>query len=598
MSKGERPGTARLDFHQEIVGPRVLATWAAPLLVALITVVVFLPTLRNQFLDWDDPINFLNNPSYRGLGWSNLRWMLTTTHMGHWIPLTWVTFGVDYLLWGMNPFGYHLTNLLLHAAGAVVFYFVALRLLRAGMARQGEVALRVGAGAAALFFAIHPLRVESVAWITERRDVLSGFWFLLTILTYLESVALTGARQRWWQTCSVGCYAMAVASKSIVMTLPLVLIVLDVYPLGRLGGRWRQWVDERARRIWAEKVPYVLLALVAGSVSAYAVRSIVEPLGARTLTSRIGVAFDGLGFYVWKAVLPFSIAPLYQISPMVDPLSLPIVVSALAVAGLTVVLFLLRRRWPACLAAWSAYAILLAPVSGIVQSGSQTVAARYSYLPSLALALLVGAGACRLAREAREGPGRAWARVGVAALLIGVAGLGALTWKQAHVWHDPETFWSYAVALQPTASIPHNNLGAVLMRQGRFDEAQRHIETAVRLSPDYLDARRNLATILEALGRVDDASQARARLGGLLLKQGNTDEAIALFQELVTARPGDPKAYNNLGAALFFKGDLDAAIEHFRRALQVDPSFAEARRNLDKALAMRAVGHRERAGRL
>ena len=170
----------------------------APLLVALITFGAFLPTLQNGFVDWDDPTNLIDNPHYRGLGWSHLRWMFTTTLMGHWIPLSWVTFGADYLVWGMKPVGYHLTNLLLHTGGAVVFYFVALRLLRAATTGPGEIALRAGAGVAALFFAIHPLRVESVAWVTERRDVLSGLWFLLTILTYLKA-ANPVAPWRWWR---------------------------------------------------------------------------------------------------------------------------------------------------------------------------------------------------------------------------------------------------------------------------------------------------------------------------------------------------------------------------------------------------------------
>jgi tetratricopeptide (TPR) repeat protein len=596
----DRVKSPEVDRHRDVVRTVAPVKWTAPLLVALITVVVFLPTLHNEFLDWDDPVNLVNNADYRGLGWSNLCWMLTTKHMGHWIPLTWITFGADYLIWGMNPFGYHLTNLLLHAGGAVVFYFVALRLLRAGMAGPGEIALRAGAAIAALFFAIHPLRVESVAWVTERRDVLSGLWFLFTILTYLKAAALTGARRKWWLAGSVGCYGLAVGSKAIVMTLPLILVLLDIYPLGRLGGTWRQWAGPRARWIWAEKIPYVLLALAAGTLATYALRSIAEPLGARTLASRVAVACYGLGFYVWKSVLPFSIAPLYEIPPAVDPLARPIVASALAVAGLTAILLLLRRRWPAGLAAWVAYAILLVPVSGIVQSGSQIVAARYSYLPGLALALLVGAGSGLLVHTAAGGGSRrAWARLAAALLVVSLAGLGALTWKQARVWHDPETFWSYAVAVEPSASIPHNNLGGVFMRQGRYGEAQGQIRTALQLSPEYVDAQRNLVTILGAVGRPDEAAQARAKLGALLLKRGNLDEAISLFQQLVSARPEDARAHNNLGAALFFKGRLDAAVEHFRDALQVDPNFGEARRNLDKVLVLQALAQhkrRERAG--
>src|SRR5712691_10127693 len=163
------------------------AAWAVPVGIALATVVVFLPVLRAGFVDWDDPINFLENPYYRGLGWPQLRWMLTASVMGHWIPVTWLTLGADFAVWGMNPFGYHLTNLLLHTANGVLCYLVSRRLLGLAMPAASPGILTLGAAVAALYFAVHPLRVESVAWITERRDLTSGLFFLLTILAYLKA---------------------------------------------------------------------------------------------------------------------------------------------------------------------------------------------------------------------------------------------------------------------------------------------------------------------------------------------------------------------------------------------------------------------------
>jgi hypothetical protein len=236
-----------------------LRRWLFPLAAAVITVAAFWPVLGHQFLDWDDDVTLVANPAFRGLGWANLRWMLTATLMGHWVPATWITFGADYLVWGMDPRGYHLTSLLLHAATAAAVYLVALRLLRAAMVGT-ERALEWGALAAALVFAIHPLRVESVAWVTERRDVTSGA-LARTVLAYLKAAAATGAWRRWWLAASVAAYALAPASKAIVMTLPAVLVLTDVYPLGRLGPRWRDRVAPRARAIWLEKIPYALLAL-------------------------------------------------------------------------------------------------------------------------------------------------------------------------------------------------------------------------------------------------------------------------------------------------------------------------------------------------
>ena len=216
--------------------------WLVPALIALVTFAAFLPTLHNQFVNWDDDENFLDNPHYRGLGWTQLRWMWTTFHLGHYIPLTWMTFGLDYRLWGMNPFGYHLTSLLLHAANAVVFFFVVHRILTLALPRPSERgrALAVSAGFAALVFAIHPLRVESVAWATERRDVLSGLFYLVTILVYLR--ACEGEKRgRRWYWLAVATFVCALLSKAMVVNLPIVLLILDVYPLRRLGGFVGWW---------------------------------------------------------------------------------------------------------------------------------------------------------------------------------------------------------------------------------------------------------------------------------------------------------------------------------------------------------------------
>src|SRR2546428_1159099 len=237
-----------------------------PLVIAFSTFAAFLPALQNQFVDWDDAANFLDNPHYRGLGWTHLRWMWTT-HLGHYIPLTWMTLGLDYLLWGMNPLGYHLTNLLLHAANAVVFFFVVHRLLARALPSPSERghALTVSAGFAALVFAIHPLRVESVAWVTERRDVLSGLFYLVTILLYLRACE-RGARSRGWYWLSVAAFVLALLSKSMVVNLPIVLLILDVYPLRRLGGAVGWW-SEPARRAYVEKIPFVLLAAAASAIA-------------------------------------------------------------------------------------------------------------------------------------------------------------------------------------------------------------------------------------------------------------------------------------------------------------------------------------------
>src|SRR2546430_2036570 len=243
--------------------------WLVPVVIPLITCAAFLPTLQNQFVSWDDDKNFLENPHYRGLSWTHLHWMWTT-HLGHYIPLTWMTLGLDYLLWGMNPVGYHLTSLLLHAANAVVFFFLVRRLLTLALPSPSERghALAVSAAFAALVFAIHPLRVESVAWATERRDVLSGLFYLVTILMYLWACE-RGARGRGWYWLSVAVFVGALLSKSMVVNLPIVLLILDVYPLRRLGG-FIGWRSEPARRVYVPKVPVVLPAAAASAIAVMA----------------------------------------------------------------------------------------------------------------------------------------------------------------------------------------------------------------------------------------------------------------------------------------------------------------------------------------
>ena len=544
---------------------------------------MFWPALGHQFVDWDDPINLVDNPDFRGLGWHHLRWMFTTTLAGHWIPVTWISFGFDHVLWGMNPLGYHLTNVLLHAVTAAVFCLVALRLLRAATG-AGEGVLRLGALAAGLFFAIHPLRVESVAWATERRDVLSGLWFVLTILTYLRAADSDGGRRRGWLAGSVACFVVAAMSKAIVMTLPILLIVLDVYPLRRLPIRWREWAAPASRSVWAEKIPFVGVGIATGIIANHALHSYGDMVAQLPLENRVAVALYGLAFYVWKTFLPVLIAPMYQLPARLDPVDGPLLASAAGVVGLTAALVYCRRRWPAGLAVWTSYVVLVAPVSGIIQSGPQLVAARYSYLPGLGLALLVGGAVCRVAgwaaKRRRWGPG---ALASLAVIGGGYLGLAVLTWQLVWVWRDSETLWTYAVSLEPASPLARGNLGFAYLNQGRLPEAERETREALRLAPEWELGQENLAGVLARQGRFVEAGEARAQLGYLLLNHRKYDAAVALFRKEVNVRPGDAAAHNNLGAALLLRGDVEPAIGHFEEALRLDPAHEKARRNLAAA---------------
>src|SRR5438128_10136613 len=553
-----------------------------PLVIAFSTFAAFLPALQNQFVSWDDAENFLDNPHYRGLGWTHLRWMWTT-HLGHYIPLTWMTLGLDYLLWGLNPVGYHLTNLLLHAANAVVFFFVVRRLLTRALPGPSERghALAVAAGVAALVFAIHPLRVESVAWATERRDVLSGLFYLVAILLYLRACE-GGARGRGWYWLAVATFVLALLSKSMVVNLPVVLLILDVYPLRRLGGAVGWW-SEPARRIYIEKIPFVLLAAAASAIAVMAQSSVhaAAAMAQRSLPVRLVVSAYGLGFYLWKMVVPVNLSPLYELPRTMDPVAPPFILSYALVLAITAIVLALRRPVPGLPAAWVAYVVVLLPVLGILQSGPQIAADRYTYLAGLGGASLAGAG---LLSTWRRWP--PFVLTGLTVVLL--SGLGTLTWNQVEVWHDSEKLWSHAAAIDPRSPVGQYSLGLALVRQGKLTEAIEHFKTALQIKPEYPDAHTNVGAALadqgklaeaidyyrEALQSKPDDALAHYNWGVALARQGKMEEAIGHYRQALQSKPNYAEAHNNVGAALADQGKLAEAIDHYRQALQNKPDFA------------------------
>src|SRR6059036_1589001 len=574
-------------------------SWLVPVVIALITCAAFLPTLQNQFVNLDDNDNFLDNPHYRGLAWTHLRWMWTT-HQGHYIPLTWMTLGLDYLLWGMNPLGYHLTNLLLHAANAAVFFFLVRRLLTLALPSPSERghALAVSAAFAALVFAIHPLRVESVAWVTERRDVLSGLFYLLTILVYLRACERE-ERGRRWHWLAVATFVCALLSKSMVVNLPIVLLILDVYPLRRLGG-FVGWWSEPARRVYVEKIPFALLAAAASAIAIMAQLSHDTMVSVVQLSGlgRLAVSMYGVSFYLWKTVAPVNLSPLYELAANVNPWATPFLLSYGVVLAITAIALALRRRVPGVPAVWVAYIVVLLPVLGIFQSGPQIAADRYTYLAGLGWAILAGAGllSCwRISGRSNTGTPATLPIAGVAVCLL--VGLGALTWNQAQVWHDSEKLWTHALARDPQSSIAENNLGVVRADQSKLAEAIEHYQRALQMRPDYADAYFNLGNALFQQGKLAEASdhyrqalaikrdhaRAHNNWGVVLARKGKLAEAGDHFHAALHIGPDNADAHTNLGNALFQQGKLAEASDHFRQALRLKPDHTAARSGLVQA---------------
>jgi len=499
------------------------AEWLVVIAVASLVWIAFLPALRGGFLPWDDESNLVTNRAWRGLGWAQLGWMLTTFHKGHWIPVTWLSFGADYFLWGMEPKGYHLTNVLLHAANAGLVCLLGLRLLaETGAAGAARLA---GAAAAALFFALHPLRVESVAWVTERRDVLSAFFFLLAALGYLRAARhepVWRSRAYW---LSLGAFALSLGSKSMAVSLPVILLILDVYPLRRSQTAWRTRV--------LEKVPFALLSLLASAVAMVAVRAggSVSSLADLGVAQRLAISAYSLVFYFWKTLLPIGLSPLYELPVGFDPFGPVYLLSAVVVIAITSAALALRKRWPWLLAAWTAYVVMLLPVVGIVHNGPQLTADRYTYLPCLPVALLAGQAVVQLWRWA-------WAVAASAGALLGLAGLAAF---QIGVWRDAESLWTRVLAVSPSA-IAHASLGVVMDERGRHEEAIAQFSHALRINPGLAHAQNNW--------------------GIALARQGKWQEAVQHYEDALRLSPGYPEAHLNLAAALQRLGRYADAQRH------------------------------------
>lgn len=595
----------------------------APVPIFLITAAVFLPALSGQFLDWDDSVNFVANPHYRGLGWPHLKWMFTTTLMGHYIPLTWMSLGLNYVLGGMDPWGYHLGNLLLHAANTTLVYWITRRLLAAagsGGSQDGRASPSfcwAGAGAA-LLFGIHPLRVESVAWITERRDVLCGLFFLLAVLAYLKGVERGRGLESAWRWVSWTASLAALLSKAAAMPLPLVLLLLDIYPLRRSRDGWKRLLVEKLT-YGALAVGTALVALIAlphgGAVTSY------ERYGP---LARVGMVAYSLVFYPLKLAWPMYLSPMYELPARVELGAWPFRPALLILAAVTATLVLGRCRWPWALAAWTYSAVMVLPVSGVVHSGTQIVNDRYSYLSGIGFAALAGAGIAWILRQREQGrvSRRTLSMVAAGVVAIGTT-LGLATWTQAHVWRDSESLWRWAVDMDPTCALCHGNLGGAITSgpsgPARVGEAEAHLRRAIELRPDSPVPYFNLGNLLLVRRRYDEAEAAYRRyselwpasangqrkLGLLAMLRGRYAEAIPLLEDARRARgrpasapdtpasapllralslvEDDPGSLTLLGQSLLEAGKPVEAVGVLRQAVVLAPGAPAAHASLVQA---------------
>jgi protein O-mannosyl-transferase len=573
---------------------------------------VFGQTLRHGFVNYDDPVYVYENPRVTaGLHASGVAWALTAGHANNWHPLTWLSHMADCQLYGLDARGHHLTNLLLHAAVAILLLWVLWQM-------TGH--LWPSALVAALF-AVHPLRVESVAWLSERKDLLSGLFFVLTLAAYLGYVRRPHSLARYLTVFAL--LLAGLMSKPVLVTLPCLLLLLDYWPLGRIGrpatgptcgpalatgaGRSRPTgvlpppLPIPLRRVLLEKVPLVLLAaafaLVTLLVQGKAVAALeAVPMGARLANALLAyVAYLGQFFY------PIGLAVFYPY-PSTSPAAWKVVGALLLLAGISAAAVRWRRSCPYLFVGWFWYLGMLVPMIGLVQIGAHCRADRYTYLPQIGLAVALVWGA---ASAAASRPRRRWAYATAAVpalwLLIGCA------WQQTSHWRDSETLWNRALACTSRNHVAHNDLGIALARRGEAAAAISHYRKALEIAPDFADAHYNLALALadggksseaidhfeKALARDPDFAAVHNHLGRLLARCGRPAEAAAHLRQALKIDPDSAHAHNNSGNLLAAQGHIAEAIVHYQKALEIDPRFAEAHFNLGVALAGR--GHVDEA---
>jgi len=520
-------------IHWEVAG-------ICALLVALVWC-VFGQTVRFGFVNYDDMFVTQTPEVAEGLTPHGIGWAFTHLQVGNWIPLTTLTHMMDCQLYGMWAGGHHLTNVLLHAA-AVVLLFLALREMTGALWRSAFVAA---------LFAIHPLRAESVAWVSERKDVLSGVFFMLTLWAYARYARRPESRGSY--IMALVWLALGLMSKPMLVTVPFVLILLDYWPLGRFQDA------SQLPGLLKEKIPFFALSGLSCVWTLFAQKGTIQPLEHISLFPRVGNALVAYVIYIAKLIHPGQLAVFYPLFKE-GPGAWQVTGACLLLTALTAGAWVLRGKQPFLLVGWLWYLGMLLPVIGILQVGVQAYADRYTYLPQIGLCLagtwaaVDWAGGSRHRRLALAG-------AGVAALSF----LLVTASRQTSYWRDSVTLWTHAFDCTQDNALTRFTLGDALAQQGRPEEAMAEYREALRINPDYVNAHNNL--------------------GLALAQQGQTEEAIAEYRQALRINPDFPEPHNNLGDALAEQGRTEEAIDEYREAVRINPAFAEAHYNLGKALA-------------
>jgi protein O-mannosyl-transferase len=502
--------------------------------LAVLTWIVFGQTLWHDFINYDDPRYVYENTKITsGLSFGGIAWAFTHIHSMNWHPLTTMSHMLDCQFYGLSPGWHHFTNVLLHAV-AVILLFLALQKMTGAFWRNGFVAA---------VFAIHPLRVESVAWIAERKDVLSGVFFMLTLLAYVYYVHLPSVRR---YLVVVFAFACGLMSKPMLVTVPFVLLLLDYWPLDRIRGHlWKRVL---------EKIPLVALSAISSIATLVAQKGAVGWTEELPILERVNNAVVSYVLYIWQMFWPVRLAVFYPHPENRLPLW-GIASSLLLLICITAVAIALRNQRPYLITGWLWYVGMLVPVIGLVQVGWQGRADRYTYLPQIGLYIAVTwavADLTALWRHQRTILSTA------AILTIGVLALHA--WVQTSYWRDSETLFRRALAVTTNNDVAENNLGIVFLRQGKLDEAISLLRAAVELRPDNSPAHENLAKAL--------------------LQKGEVANALIHYQKLLELQPDNIEVHNIVGTVLLQQGHVREGVEEWQKVLAIQPDNGNAMSNL------------------
>jgi protein O-mannosyl-transferase len=602
---------------------RIARTGLLCLLLVAATWAVYGQVWRFELVDFDDLSYVAHNPHVSGgLSSQNISWAFTHAYDGYWSPLTWLSYMADTSLFGARSGAYHLTNVAIHAASACLLLVVLIRMTRRPWPSAFVAAL----------FAIHPLHVESVAWVAERKDVLSAFFWFLTIWTYVRYVERPAWTRYAWVIASFACGLMA---KPMIVTLPLVLLLLDAWPLERVAVAARQGEsqqgrprkrkepqpasvrpDGRARMHWGalvlEKAPLFALSLAVSliTIAAQGRAGALPTIDAIPIVTRVANAVVSAGVYLAMMVWPGGLAAIYPY-----PDSAPIrqaILAAGVIAAISIAVVRARRRAPYLLVGWLWYLVTLLPVLGLIQAGAQARADRYTYVSMVGIAIMVAWGVGDLVRR-RPALTRAIAVTACLSLAV----YAVLAWRQTQYWRDGETLFRRALSVTHGNYVAYAGLGTVLRSEGRFDDAIEAYGEAIRWAPRFPEAYAGLGETLLAVNRPDEAATALAEavrlkptdpnsylnLGSALSRAGRLDEAAAAFRESIRLEPGTPASHAGLGLVLGRQDQLEDAVREFGEAIRLDPGFADNHFNLAIVLARHgrvgdALPHFREASRL